>query len=89
MEDCRRLANVAAVLLVAPFCEGVLRKVTACIQSRQGPPLRQPYFDLLKLLGKEDIESGESPACSGLLPTCRWRRFDAWPALCRWVSPPP
>ncbi|MBK9138636.1 MAG: NADH-quinone oxidoreductase subunit H [Verrucomicrobia bacterium] len=53
--------NVAAVLLIAPFCEGVLRKVTAIIQSRKGPPIWQPYFDLLKLLGKEDIESGESP----------------------------
>jgi formate hydrogenlyase subunit 4 len=55
------LANVAIVLLVAPFCQGVLRKVTARIQSRQGPPIGQPYFDLLKLLGKEDIESGEAP----------------------------
>jgi formate hydrogenlyase subunit 4 len=54
--------NVATVLLVAPFCEGLLRKVTARIQSRQGPPLWQPYFDLLKLLGKEDIESGHTPA---------------------------
>ena len=53
--------NVAAVLLVAPLFQGVLRKVTALIQSRQGPPIRQSYFDLLKLLGKEDIESGESP----------------------------
>ncbi len=55
------LANVAIVLLVAPFFQGVLRKITALIQSRQGPPIWQPYFDLLKLLGKEDIESGESP----------------------------
>jgi formate hydrogenlyase subunit 4 len=55
------LANVLLVLLVAPLFEGVLRKVTARIQSRQGPPVRQPYFDLLKLLGKEDLESGESP----------------------------
>jgi formate hydrogenlyase subunit 4 len=55
------LLNVAAVLAIAPFCQGVLRKITARIQSRQGPPLLQPYFDLLKLLGKEDIESGESP----------------------------
>jgi formate hydrogenlyase subunit 4 len=54
-------ANVVAVLLISPFCEGLLRKVTAVVQSRQGPPLRQPYFDLLKLLGKEDIESGEAP----------------------------
>jgi formate hydrogenlyase subunit 4 len=35
--------------------------VTAFVQSRRGPPLWQPYFDLLKLLGKEDLESGESP----------------------------
>src|SRR5664279_2074193 len=55
------LGNVAFVLLVAPFFQGVLRKVTALVQSRQGPPLWQPYFDLLKLLGKEDIESGQSP----------------------------
>lgn len=53
--------NVAVVLLVAPLCQGVLRKVTARVQSRQGPPLMQPYFDLLKLLGKEDIESGQTP----------------------------
>jgi formate hydrogenlyase subunit 4 len=55
------LLNAGLVLLVAPFFQGVLRKITARIQSRQGPPIRQPYFDLLKLLGKEDIESGEAP----------------------------
>lgn len=55
------LLNVGIILVVAPFFQGVLRKVTARVQSRQGPPIWQPYYDLLKLLGKEDIESGESP----------------------------
>jgi formate hydrogenlyase subunit 4 len=55
------LLNVAAVLLLAPLFQGVLRKITARIQSRKGPPVWQPYFDLLKLLGKEDIESGQTP----------------------------
>jgi formate hydrogenlyase subunit 4 len=55
------LANLLLVLVLAPFCEGLLRKVTARVQSRQGPPLAQPYYDLLKLLGKEDLEVGESP----------------------------
>ncbi len=55
------LVNIILVLLVAPLAQGVVRKVTARIQSRQGPPLLQPYFDLLKLLGKEDIEAGEIP----------------------------
>jgi formate hydrogenlyase subunit 4 len=57
----KALLNVGIVLLVAPFFQGLMRKVTARIQSRKGPPLWQPYYDLLKLLGKEDIESGESP----------------------------
>jgi formate hydrogenlyase subunit 4 len=56
------LANILAALLLAPFCQGLMRKVTALIQSRKGPPLWQPYYDLLKLLGKEDIESGGSPS---------------------------
>src|SRR5512137_2341248 len=55
------IANVVVVLLVAPFFQGVLRKITARIQSRQGPPIWQPYYDTFKLLGKEDIESGVSP----------------------------
>lgn len=53
--------NLVLALGLAPLYEGILRKITARIQSRQGPPLLQPYFDLLKLLGKEDIESGQSP----------------------------
>jgi formate hydrogenlyase subunit 4 len=64
--------NVVLVLALAPLFEGILRKVTAKVQSRQGPPVWQPYYDLLKLLGKEDIESGESPAM---------QRFAAWLSL--------
>jgi formate hydrogenlyase subunit 4 len=60
------LANVLLVLLLAPFFQGVQRRITARVQSRRGPPLRQPYFDLLKLLGKEDLESGEAPAVQRL-----------------------
>jgi formate hydrogenlyase subunit 4 len=66
------LLNIALVLLVAPLCQGVLRKITAIIQSRKGPPVAQPYFDLLKLLGKEDIESGQMP---------RMQRFAAYLSL--------
>jgi formate hydrogenlyase subunit 4 len=55
------LYNVLLVLLLAPLFEGILRKVTARVQSRKGPPLFQPYMDLAKLLIKEDIEVGHSP----------------------------
>jgi formate hydrogenlyase subunit 4 len=64
--------NVVLVLAAAPLFEGVVRKVTARIQSRQGPPVIQPYLDLFKLLGKEDIEAGVSPGM---------QRLAAWLAL--------
>lgn len=53
--------NVLFALAIAPIIEGIMRKLTARIQSRQGPPITQPYYDLMKLFIKEDIESGNSP----------------------------
>lgn len=51
------LLNVAAALLLSPLCEGIMRKIRAAVHSRIGPPLTQPYWDLLKLLGKEELRS--------------------------------
>lgn len=48
------LFNILATLLLAPLLEGVMRKFKAFVQSRQGPPVTQPYHDLLKLMIKED-----------------------------------
>jgi hydrogenase-4 component C len=58
------IANMLLVLLVAPLLEGTIRKLRAAIQSRQGPPIYQPYLDLLKLLAKEDLRVTDSPIVS-------------------------
>ncbi|OHD63951.1 MAG: hypothetical protein A2176_15120 [Spirochaetes bacterium RBG_13_51_14] len=50
--------NILVFLLLAPLFEGVIRKITARVQSRQGPPVIQPYYDLLKLLGKQNLSAG-------------------------------
>jgi len=52
------LLNAAAALFLSPLCEGIMRKLRAAIHSRIGPPITQPYWDVLKLLGKEDLRSG-------------------------------
>jgi len=49
------LLNLALVVGLAPLAEGVMRRVRAIVHSRKGPPLIQPYLDLLKLLVKEDL----------------------------------
>jgi formate hydrogenlyase subunit 4 len=46
-------------VLAAPFIGGLLagfdRKLTARLQGRFGPPILQPFYDVLKLLQKERI----------------------------------
>jgi formate hydrogenlyase subunit 4 len=52
--------NVLLVLLAAPLLDGILRKVRARIHSRQGPPILQTYYDLAKLMVKEDQSGANS-----------------------------
>jgi formate hydrogenlyase subunit 4 len=53
-------AQGALVLLVSPFVVGLIRKVKARLQCRQGASLVQPYSDLIKLLRKETVVSSHA-----------------------------
>ncbi len=60
------LLNVAAAFILAPLCEGIKRKLRAALHTRTGPPVNQPYWDLLKLLGKEDLRGAGGMAYSAI-----------------------
>ncbi|HSD66898.1 MAG TPA: NADH-quinone oxidoreductase subunit H [Vicinamibacteria bacterium] len=51
------VAQAAGFLLLAPLLRGLIRKMKAAFQLRQGPRLFQPYSDLAKLLRKEPVRS--------------------------------
>ena len=46
-------------LILSPLVGGLLtgldRRITARLQSRLGPPLLQPFYDILKLMGKQPL----------------------------------
>jgi formate hydrogenlyase subunit 4 len=48
-------AQMLLVLLLAPLFTGFIRKVKARLLRRQGPPMIQPYRDLVRLLRKEAV----------------------------------
>ena len=48
-------AQMLLVLIVAPLLLGLTRKLKARLLRRQGPPIVQPYRDLLRLLRKEVV----------------------------------
>jgi formate hydrogenlyase subunit 4 len=50
-----QISQMLLVLLLAPLLTGLVRKVKARLLRRQGPPLLQPYRDLLRLARKEAV----------------------------------
>jgi len=48
-------AQMLLVLLLAPLLAGIVRKAKARLLRRRGPPLWQPYLDLVRLLRKEVV----------------------------------
>ncbi|WMJ90731.1 complex I subunit 1 family protein [Anaerocolumna sp. MB42-C2] len=54
------ILSIIAIIVLTPLAGGLLtgvdRVITARMQGRQGPPIFQPFYDVLKLLQKESIE---------------------------------
>ena len=48
-------AQMLLVLLLAPLLTGFVRKVKARLVRRRGPPIFQPYRDLLRLMRKDVV----------------------------------
>ena len=50
---------IVAYIILAPLIGGLFagidRKLTARMQGRVGPPVLQPFYDVLKLFEKENI----------------------------------
>ena len=52
--------QILFVPLVSPLVIGVIRKVKARLQNREGASVLQPYFDLLKLFRKDEVISEDT-----------------------------
>ena len=51
------LGQALAIVVVPPLLLGVIARTKAVLAGRVGPPLLQPYHDLIKLLGKGTVVS--------------------------------
>jgi formate hydrogenlyase subunit 4 len=49
------MAQMALVLVLAPLFTGVVRKLKSRLLRKQGPPVIQPYRDILRLVRKETV----------------------------------
>lgn len=55
MRGLLAVAQALAVVAAAPLLAGFIRKVKNALRMRRGAPLLQPYRDLRRLMGKEEV----------------------------------
>lgn len=55
-------AQLVLLVALAPLVNGVVKRAKAGLQGRHGPPILQPYFDLWKLLRKDEVRSEHATA---------------------------
>jgi formate hydrogenlyase subunit 4 len=49
------IVQVGTVLLLSPLISGIINRLKAMVESKHGPSVFQPYYDLAKLLRKEVV----------------------------------
>jgi len=54
------IVNVIFAVIFAPLLDGLERKIKAKLQTRQGPPILQTWFDLIKLFRRPSATPSES-----------------------------
>lgn len=61
------IASAVCYVIFAPFIGGLMsgidRKISARMQGRQGPPLLQPFYDVIKLFSKETVSVNRVQIC--------------------------
>ena len=69
-----QLVAILTVLTMAPLLKGVIDNLKAKVQSRRGPSVLQPYYDLIKLFRKQRTVT------SNASPIFRWAPYVAFAA---------
>jgi formate hydrogenlyase subunit 4 len=62
------LAQFLILLAIAPLVTGIVRKAKALMQSRKGPSIFQPYYDLRKLFAKSSVVSEDASWVTTITP---------------------
>ncbi|MBW6461679.1 MAG: NADH-quinone oxidoreductase subunit H [DPANN group archaeon] len=60
--------GIIFILIASIIYSGIMRKLAARMQSRIGPPIYQVFYDLIKLIGKENIRPKQAKPGFTLFP---------------------
>ncbi|MEM0117884.1 MAG: NADH-quinone oxidoreductase subunit H [Conexivisphaerales archaeon] len=69
------LLQVATVISLSPIVQGLINRFKGIIESRKGPPILQPYYDITKLLKKEILIPAKSSSLFVLAPLASFSAY--------------
>jgi formate hydrogenlyase subunit 4 len=78
-----QVLQMALVLVLAPGLTGLVRVIKARLLGRRGPPLIQPYRDLIRLLKKDVVLAENASWLFRVTPISFLRRSGSRRCCCR------
>jgi len=76
-----QVLQVVTILALGPLIGGLIARAEARIAQRQGPRVLQPYYDILKLLGKETVLPAPAGPVFRLAPYVSFAGYATVPLL--------
>jgi len=62
------IIQLSLVTAISPLCTGIIKKIKAHLQNRHGASVFQPYYDIWKLLHKDEVISRDASFIFRLAP---------------------
>ena len=62
------IIQLSLVTAISPLCTGIIKKIKAHLQNRHGASVFQPYYDIWKLLHKDEVISRDASFIFRLTP---------------------
>lgn len=63
-----QILQVLCLLIIAPLIAGIIARVEAILQSKHGPSIFQPYYDILKFFRKDELRPDTAGWLFGAAP---------------------
>ncbi len=83
------IVKLSGLLILAPLLQGIIKRVKAILQGRQGPGILQPFRDVTKLLGKRRVISRETSWVFGMAPIAAFAAVATASLMIPWISSTP
>lgn len=80
------IVKLSGLLLLAPFLQGLIKRIKGILQGRHGPGVFQPFRDVKKMLMKQRVVSRETSWVFGVAPVVAFAAILTAALMVPWID---